>query len=152
MLQTNSLIIGGFYLVTFTLFYGSPSFHIYTYEVCMLIPLTLSLHWTHILSVFSHLLSKTHSLFLKTLKLASKLHLTCVLLTWWYVLHKNRADWDAFYVSKVWWFVSYFDSSGSFWKIRTIIIKVGSKSRLLTCSSNITLSLPSYTVSVCREN
>ena len=27
MLQTNSLIIGGFHLVTFTLFYGSPSFH-----------------------------------------------------------------------------------------------------------------------------
>ena len=31
-------------------------------------------------------------------------------------------------------------------QIRTNIIKVGSKSWLLTCSSNITLSLPSYTV------
>ena len=34
--------------------------------------------------------------------------------------------------------------SGSTLPIRTNIIKVGSKLRLLTCSSNITLSLPSY--------
>ena len=41
----------------------------------------------------------------------------------------------------------YLGWSGSILQIRTNIIKVGSKSWLLTCSSNITLSLPSYTVS-----
>ena len=35
--------------------------------------------------------------------------------------------------------------SGSMLQIRTDIIKVGSKSWLLTCSSDITLFLPSYT-------
>ena len=35
--------------------------------------------------------------------------------------------------------------SGSILQIRTNIIKVGSKSWLLSCSSNITLSLLSYT-------
>ena len=50
-------------------------------------------------------------------------------------------------MSKVWWFVlsCYSVWSGSILQIRTDIIKVGSKSWLLTCSSNITLSLPSYT-------
>ena len=38
----------------------------------------------------------------------------------------------------------YLGWSGSILEIRTNIIKVGSKSWLLTCSSNITLSLPSY--------
>ena len=41
----------------------------------------------------------------------------------------------------------YLAWSGSILQIRTNIIKVGSKSWLLTGSSNITLSLPSYTVS-----
>ena len=39
----------------------------------------------------------------------------------------------------------YLGWSGSILQIRTNITKVGSKSWLLTCSSNITLSLPSYT-------
>ena len=41
----------------------------------------------------------------------------------------------------------YLGWSGSILPIRTNIIKVGSKSWLLTCSSNIILSLPSYAVS-----
>ena len=41
----------------------------------------------------------------------------------------------------------YLGWSGSVLQIRTNIVEVGSKSWLLTCSSNITLSLPSYTVS-----
>ena len=57
----------------FYTFLWVSQFPLYTYEVAMLITLSLSLHWTHILSVFSHLLSETHSLFLKTLKWASKL-------------------------------------------------------------------------------
>ena len=39
----------------------------------------------------------------------------------------------------------YLGWSGSILQSRQSIIKVGSKSWLLTCSSNITLSLPSYT-------
>ena len=39
----------------------------------------------------------------------------------------------------------YFGWSGSILQFRRNIIKVGSKSWLLTCSSNITLNLPSYT-------
>ena len=38
----------------------------------------------------------------------------------------------------------YLGWSGSILQLRQNIIKVGSKSWLLTCSSNITLSLPSY--------
>ena len=45
----------------------------------------------------------------------------------------------------------YLDWSGSILQIRTNIIKVGSKSWLLTCSSNITLSLPSYTGSALKR-
>ena len=41
----------------------------------------------------------------------------------------------------------YLGWSGITLPIRTNLIKVGSKSWLLTCFSNITLSLPSYTVS-----
>ena len=41
----------------------------------------------------------------------------------------------------------YLGWSGSTLQFRQNITKVGSKSWLLTCSSNITLSLPSYTVS-----
>ena len=45
----------------------------------------------------------------------------------------------------------YLGWSGSIPQIRTNIKKVGSKSWLLTCSSNITLSLPSYTVSALQR-
>ena len=41
--------------------------------------------------------------------------------------------------------------SGSILQFRQNIIKVGSKSWLLTCSSNITLSLPSYTGSALKR-
>ena len=44
-------------------------------------------------------------------------------------------------------FSFYLGWSGSILKIRTDMIKVGSNSWLLSCSSNITLSLPSFTVS-----
>ena len=40
---------------------------------------------------------------------------------------------------------------GSIFQFRQYIIKVGSKSWLLTCSSNITLSLPSYTGSALKR-
>ena len=42
----------------------------------------------------------------------------------------------------------YLGWSGNTLPIRTNIIKVGSKSWLLTCSSNITFSLPSYIILV----
>ena len=45
----------------------------------------------------------------------------------------------------------YLGWTGSIIQIRTSIIKVGSKSWLLTCSRNITLSLPSYTVSALKR-
>ena len=41
--------------------------------------------------------------------------------------------------------------SGSILQIRAKMIKVGSKSWLLTCSSNISLSLPSYNVSALQR-
>ena len=52
-------------------------------------------------------------------------------------------------MSKVWCFIFIWAGLAVFYKslIRTNIIKVGSKSWLLTCNSNITLSLPSYNVS-----
>ena len=45
----------------------------------------------------------------------------------------------------------YLGWSGSILQFRQNIIKVGSKSWLLTCSSNITLSLPSYTGSALKR-
>ena len=45
----------------------------------------------------------------------------------------------------------YLGWSGSILQFKQSIIKVGSKSWLLTCSSNITLSLPSYTSSALRR-
>ena len=45
----------------------------------------------------------------------------------------------------------YLGWSGSILQFRRNMIKVGSKSWLLTCSSNITLSQPSYTGSEERE-
>ena len=45
----------------------------------------------------------------------------------------------------------YLGWSGSILQLRLNIIKVGSKSCLLTCSSNITLSLPSYTGSALKR-
>ena len=45
----------------------------------------------------------------------------------------------------------YLGWSGSILQFRQNIIKVGSKSWLLTCSSNITLSLPSYTCSALKR-
>ena len=45
----------------------------------------------------------------------------------------------------------YLDWSGSILQFRQNRIKVGSKSWLLTCSSNITLSLPSYTGSALKR-
>jgi hypothetical protein len=45
----------------------------------------------------------------------------------------------------------YFDWSGSILQFRQNIIKVVSKSWLLTCSSNITLNLPSYTGSALQR-
>ena len=45
----------------------------------------------------------------------------------------------------------YLGWSDSILQIRTNISKVGSKSWLLTCSSNITLSLPSYTGSALKR-
>ena len=57
---------------------------------------------------------------------------------------KNTADYDACYVSKIWW-------SGSILQFRQNITKVGSKSWLLTCSSNITLRLLSYTGSALKR-
>ena len=45
----------------------------------------------------------------------------------------------------------YLGWTGSILQIRTNIIKVGSKSWLLTCSSNINLSLPSYTGSALKR-
>ena len=45
----------------------------------------------------------------------------------------------------------YLGWSGSILPIRTNIIKVCSKSWLLTCSSNISLSLPLYTVSALKR-
>ena len=45
----------------------------------------------------------------------------------------------------------YLGWSGSILQIRTNMINIGSKSWLLTCSSNITLSLPSYTVSALQR-
>ena len=50
-------------------------------------------------------------------------------------------------MSKVWWFVFILGWSGSILQFRQYMIKVGSKSWLLTCSSNRTLSLPVCTVS-----
>ena len=50
---------------------------------------------------------------------------------------------DLFWFGLVW--------SGSILQFRQNIIKVGSKSCLLTCSSNITLSLPSYTGSALKK-
>ena len=54
-------------------------------------------------------------------------------------------------MSKVWWFVFWGGWSGSILQLRQDIIKVGSKSWLLTCSSNTTLSLPSYTGSALKR-
>ena len=48
-------------------------------------------------------------------------------------------------------FCFYLGWSGSILQFRQNIIKVGSKSWLLTCSSNITLSLPSYTGSALKR-
>jgi len=45
----------------------------------------------------------------------------------------------------------YLGWSGSILQFRQNIIKVGSKSWLLTCSSNVTLSLPSYTGSALKR-
>ena len=45
----------------------------------------------------------------------------------------------------------YLGWSGSILQFRQNMIKVGSKSWLLTCSSNITLSLPSYTGSALKR-
>ena len=45
----------------------------------------------------------------------------------------------------------YLGWSGRILQFRQKIIKVGSKSWLLTCSSNITLSLPSYTGSALKR-
>jgi hypothetical protein len=45
----------------------------------------------------------------------------------------------------------YLDWSGSILEFGQNIIKLGSKSWLLTCSSNITLSLPSYTGSALKR-
>ena len=45
----------------------------------------------------------------------------------------------------------YLGWSGSILQFRQNIVKVGSKSWLLTCSSNITLSLPSYTGSALKS-
>ena len=53
-------------------------------------------------------------------------------------------------MSKVWWFLFYVGWSGSILQFRQNIIKVGSKSWILTCSSNITLSIPSYTGSALK--
>ena len=41
--------------------------------------------------------------------------------------------------------------SGSIVQFRQNVLKVGSKSRLLTCSSKVTLSLPSYTGSALKK-
>ena len=46
----------------------------------------------------------------------------------WTVIEKNTADYDACYVSKVWWFVFILGWSGSTLIITKHIIKVGSKS------------------------
>ena len=46
----------------------------------------------------------------------------------------------------------YLSWSGSILQFRQNMIKVGSKSWLLTCSSNITLSLPSYTSSALKRD
>ena len=54
-------------------------------------------------------------------------------------------------MSKVCWFFFYLGWSGSILQFRQNVIKVGSKSWLLTCSSNITLSLPSYTGSALKK-
>ena len=45
----------------------------------------------------------------------------------------------------------YLGRSGSIFQFRQNMIKVGSKSWLLTCSSDITLSLPSYTGSALKR-
>ena len=45
----------------------------------------------------------------------------------------------------------YLGWSGSILQFRQNIVKVGSKSWLLTCNSNITLSLPSYTGSALKS-
>jgi hypothetical protein len=54
-------------------------------------------------------------------------------------------------VSKVWWFVFIWGWSDSILQFRQNIIKVGSKSWLLICSSNITLNPPSYTGSALKR-
>ena len=64
---------------------------------------------------------------------------------------KNTADKDACYMSKVWWFVFYLGWSGSILHFRQNMTKVGSKTWLPTCSSIITLSLPSYTGSALKR-
>ena len=54
-------------------------------------------------------------------------------------------------MSKFWRLGFFWGWSGSILQFRQNIIKVGSKSWLLTCSSNITLSLPSYTGSALKR-
>ena len=50
-----------------------------------------------------------------------------------------------------WWFVFIWAGLTVFFSLEKNIIKVGSKSWLLTCSTNITLSLPSYTGSALKR-
>ena len=54
-------------------------------------------------------------------------------------------------MSKVWRFVFYLGWSSSIFQFRQNIKKAVSKSWLLTCTSNITLNLPSYTGSALKR-
>ena len=63
---------------------------------------------------------------------------------------KNTADWCLLHVKDL-VICYYLGWSGSILQFRHNIIKVDSKSWLLTCSSNITLSLPSYTGSALKR-
>ena len=60
----------------------------------------------------------------------------------WWKLHSIYQKYSRL-KTRVWWFI--FIWSGSILQFRQDMTKVGSKSWLFDCSSNITLSLPSYT-------
>ena len=68
---------------------------------------------------------------------------SCIYLPYWYRQKYRRLRCSLHVKGLVLCF--YLGWSGSILQFRQNIIKVGSKSWLFTCSSNVTLSLPSYT-------
>ena len=103
------------------------------------------------------------SLFIFTVHTAKFKFIGCYLLglVTLHIEYQNRyfLDWQAQKYSRIRCLLRdkglvicfYLGWSGSILKFRQNIIKVGLKSQLLTCSSNITLSLPSYTGSALKR-